>query len=71
MVRSGGQSGVDLAALEAAQEVGLPTCGLMPTGWWTEDGPRPEFAGRFRLEQMPAGHYPAGPGRTSSRPTGR
>src|SRR5262245_45200463 len=59
VVRSGGQSGVDLAALEAAKEAGLPTGGFLPKGWLTEDGPRPEYAERFGLEELPTDDYPA------------
>src|SRR5262245_30727943 len=59
VIRSGGQSGVDLAALEAAKEAGLPTGGFLPTGWLTEAGPRPEYAERFGLEEVPTDDYPA------------
>lgn len=41
-VISGGQSGVDRAALDAARELGLPYGGYVPRGRWTEDGPLPE-----------------------------
>jgi hypothetical protein len=36
---SGGQTGVDQAALDAARELGLKYGGYIPRGRWTEDGP--------------------------------
>ena len=39
---SGGQTGVDRAALDAARELGLPYGGFVPKGRWTEDGPLPD-----------------------------
>jgi hypothetical protein len=36
---SGGQTGVDQAALDAARELGLGYGGYIPRGRWTEDGP--------------------------------
>lgn len=36
-IRSGGQTGVDRAAFDAAREVGLPICGWCPKGGWAED----------------------------------
>lgn len=36
---SGGQSGVDRAALDAAMEVGIEVGGWCPAGRWAEDGP--------------------------------
>lgn len=41
---SGGQTGVDQAALRAAKRADLVVGGTMPKGWMTSDGPRPEFA---------------------------
>lgn len=38
---SGGQTGVDQAALDAARELGLDYGGYIPLGRWTEDGPLP------------------------------
>ncbi len=37
IIRSGGQSGVDRAALVAASELGLDYCGWCPQGGWAED----------------------------------
>jgi hypothetical protein len=38
---SGGQSGVDRAALEVAGELGIPYAGWCPRGGWAEDVQRP------------------------------
>jgi hypothetical protein len=57
-VISGGQSGVDLAALDAAKELGLETGGWMPKGWLTEDGLRPEYGERYGLREHASGGYP-------------
>lgn len=43
VVRSGAQTGVDIAALRAAKALGIPTAGTMPLGWRTHNGPRPEY----------------------------
>lgn len=43
MVISGGQTGADEAGLRAATVLGYKTGGMMPHGWKTEAGPRPEF----------------------------
>lgn len=43
-VISGGQTGVDQAALRAAAEAGIPTGGWAPKGWITECGPMPSLA---------------------------
>ncbi len=57
-IRSGGQSGVDLAALVVATELGIPTEGWMPRGFLTEDGPRPEYAERYGLRETESSSYP-------------
>jgi hypothetical protein len=41
LVRSGGQSGVDRAALDAAKRLGVQTAGWCPKGGWAEDYPTP------------------------------
>jgi hypothetical protein len=41
VVRSGGQSGVDRAALEVAAAANLPYAGWCPAGGWAEDFPTP------------------------------
>lgn len=40
-VVSGGQTGADRAALDAAAHVGLPRAGWCPAGGWAEDRPEP------------------------------
>lgn len=42
---SGGQTGADRAAWDAALEAGLPIGGWVPAGRWAEDGPIPERYG--------------------------
>ncbi len=42
VVTSGGQTGVDRGALDAALEVGVPIGGWAPRGWRAEDGQVPE-----------------------------
>lgn len=41
MIRSGGQSGVDRAALDAARSCKITICGWCPKGEWAEDYPDP------------------------------
>ena len=55
-MRSGGQTGVDRAALEVALELGLPYTGWCPRGGWAEDCPAPPgLLGRFpRLCETPS-----------------
>jgi hypothetical protein len=54
-VISGGQTGVDRAALDAAMELGLPCTGWCPKGRRAEDGPLPE---RYPLRETPSEDYP-------------
>jgi hypothetical protein len=53
-VISGGQSGVDRAALDAAIETGLETGGWCPRGRRAEDGPIPR---RYPLRETPMRAY--------------
>jgi hypothetical protein len=57
-VISGGQTGVDIAALRAAQWAHLPTGGWCPRGWRTESGPQPELQ-EFGLCEHESHRYPA------------
>ena len=57
-VISGGQSGVDRAALRAAMEVGLAAGGWCPPGRAAEDGPIPSC---FPLRETPGERSPAAP----------
>jgi hypothetical protein len=58
MVISGGQTGVDQAALRAARAAGMPTGGWAPRGFLTEDGPAPWLAG-WGLKESARPGYPA------------
>jgi hypothetical protein len=58
-VISGGQTGVDQAALRAAKRLKIPTGGWMPFGWTTEEGPRPDFAELYGMKQCSKPGYPA------------
>ena len=51
---SGGQTGVDRGALDAALEAGLPCGGWMPEGRIAEDGP---IHVRYPLKELPGGGY--------------
>jgi hypothetical protein len=51
---SGGQTGVDRAALDAALDHGLPVGGWCPKGRRAEDGPIPD---RYPLKETPSEAY--------------
>lgn len=51
---SGGQTGVDRGALDAALDAGFPCGGWVPAGRLAEDGP---VAARYPLSELPAGGY--------------
>lgn len=53
-VVSGGQTGVDRAALDAAMEMGIQTGGWCPAGRRAEDGRIPA---RYNLEETPSSEY--------------
>lgn len=53
---SGGQTGADRGALEAAVELGVPHGGFCPRGRRAEDGRVPE---KFQLEETATDHYAA------------
>jgi len=52
---SGGQTGVDRAALDTALALGLPCGGWCPRGRRAEDGPLPA---RYPLRETPSASYP-------------
>jgi predicted Rossmann-fold nucleotide-binding protein len=52
---SGGQTGADIAALDAAIRCGTPHGGWIPQGRLTEDGPLPA---QYHLQEMPTSAYP-------------
>ena len=56
-VISGGQMGAD-QGLAAAKRLGVATGGCMPKGWLTEDGPRPDLAAAYGLEEADTAAYP-------------
>lgn len=58
-VISGGQTGVDQAALKAAKELGIPTGGYMPRGFLTLEGNKPEFEKLYGMVQMATSDYPS------------
>lgn len=51
---SGGQTGVDRAALDGALDAGFPYGGWCPAGRLAEDGPIPA---RYTLDEMPEAGY--------------
>lgn len=52
---SGGQTGVDRAALDAAMQLGIATGGWCPKGRRAEDGRIPD---RYQLVETPSADYP-------------
>ncbi|MBW2485873.1 MAG: putative molybdenum carrier protein [Deltaproteobacteria bacterium] len=52
---SGGQTGADQAALDAAIKLGIPHGGWIPKGRLTEAGP---LADEYNLTEMPSSSYP-------------
>ncbi len=51
---SGGQTGADIAALDAAIKLDIPHAGWIPKGRITEDGTLPD---KYQLEEMPTSSY--------------
>jgi hypothetical protein len=54
---SGGQNGVDIAFLRAVKAAGFQTGGTMPAGFWTLDGPKPEYAVEFGVTEHESSAY--------------
>jgi len=54
---SGGQTGADRGALEAAQLLGLKTGGWIPKGFRAEDGLHPEFSRLYNLKEHESSDY--------------
>ena len=50
-ILSGGQTGADQGGLFAARELGVPTGGVAPQDWLTEDGPQQELLSGFGLKE--------------------
>jgi hypothetical protein len=51
---SGGQTGADRAALDAATKLGIPHGGWIPKGRITEEGPLPD---KYQMQEMPTESY--------------
>lgn len=58
IVISGGQTGVDRAALDAARVFDIKTGGHMPPGFLALDGFHPEFAKRYGMQEHTRPGYP-------------
>ena len=58
LVISGGQTGADRGGLIAAKACGLATGGWMPKGFRAHDGPRPDLAAEYGLQELPGASYP-------------
>ena len=46
---SGAQTGADLAGLDAAKALGIPTGGSMPNGFKDLEGKKPEYASKYGI----------------------
>lgn len=57
-VCSGGQCGADIAGVRAAKEYGIKTFGVMPKGFKTKHGNRPEYAKEFGMTEHKSPLYP-------------
>lgn len=55
---SGGQTGVDLAALKIAQEFGIETGGWMPKGFKNQTGNHPEYKELYGMMEHTSPKYP-------------
>jgi len=58
VVRSGGQTGVDQAALSCARSLGLETGGWVPKGCRTDTGPAPWLVTYFGCREHNSSSYP-------------
>lgn len=56
-VISGGQTGADQAGLVVARRFGLETGGIMPKGFKTLTGPRPDLASEYGLTEHASDNY--------------
>ncbi len=56
-VISGGQAGVDIAALRAAKRVGIATGGWMPCGFRTLSGPRRAYKEIYGMRESGSAEY--------------
>lgn len=53
LVISGGQTGADQGGLRGAKLAGVKTGGMMPKGFRTQEGPRPDLAAEYGLIEHP------------------
>ena len=54
---SGAQNGADIAGLKVAKKYGLETGGIMPFGYKTLDGPRPEYKAEYGVNVHNSSSY--------------
>lgn len=57
-VISGGQTGADIAGLQAAKHLGLQTGGWVPKGCVTQAGPAPWLVTEYGCREHPSNKYP-------------
>jgi len=57
LVISGGQTGADLAGLDAARAFGIRTGGWIPRGFRTELGSMPEYGPKYGLKEVSESGY--------------
>lgn len=55
---SGAQIGADIAGLRAGKRLKLETGGWIPRGFKTKDGPRPEYASEYGIQEHDSPRYP-------------
>jgi hypothetical protein len=58
VVRSGGQTGADIAGVATAKRFGYKTGGTMTKGWKTLNGPRPDYAEKYGMKEHSSTNYP-------------
>lgn len=54
---SGGQNGADIGGILAAVDKGVPTGGMMPNGYRTLDGGKPEYAALYGMKEHSSWNY--------------
>jgi hypothetical protein len=57
-VISGGQTGADIAGVATAKKFGYEVGGLMPKGFKTLAGPRPNYATLYNMQEHTSAAYP-------------
>lgn len=58
LVLSGGQNGADLGGVRAAKKLGIPYDMLLPKGFKTLDGPKPEYVQLYNATEDDSADYP-------------